>query len=245
MQTPAPPTGPEPPGAETTAKTTTEPRPAAEPQADAAEPPTAAAEPPTAAADSATQPPTTEPPTAAAEPAIDPAASAPVRAGRRPRDMVRAMLVLMVPVILIVGLYRFLGHEEPPTVDTADVYDAARAAHAFDVLAPTGLSDEWHITSATFVDGTLRLGIVSPGDGQLRVVETGGAAKSSPTLIPDELGAGARVDGSREVAGTTWQRYVLERQGNTALVLADPARTIIVVGHASERDVQTLAASLK
>jgi hypothetical protein len=110
------------------------------------------------------------------------------------------------------------------------------------VLTPTGLSDKWHISSATFADGILRLGIVSPDNGQLRMVETG---KATPTLLPDELGAGAHVDGSREVNGTTWQRYVLERDGDTALVLAEATRTIIVVGHSSERDVQTLAASLK
>jgi hypothetical protein len=164
------------------------------------------------------------------------------RAGRRPRDMLRAMIVLLVPVFLIVALYRFLGHEEPPTVDTADTYDAARAAHGFDVLTPTGLSDKWHISTATFTGGTLRLGIVSPDNGQLRVLETGPA---SPTLIPDELGAAARVDGSRVVNGKTWQRYVLPHNGDTALVLAEPARTVLVVGHGREQDVQTLAATLK
>jgi hypothetical protein len=164
------------------------------------------------------------------------------RPGRRPRDMVRALVVLMVPVILLVALYRFLGHEDPPTIDSADTYDAARAAHGFEVLTPTGLSEKWHIISATFADGTLRLGFVSPGDGQLRVVETG---KASATLIDDELGAGARVDGSREVNGVSWQRFVLARQGDTALVLGEATRTVIVVGHADERDVQTLAASLK
>jgi hypothetical protein len=156
--------------------------------------------------------------------------------------MVRALVVLMVPVILVVALYRFLGHETPPTVDTSDVYEAVQAAHAFDLLKPTGLSDKWRISSASYQQGTLRLGIVSPNNGQLRVLETGPA---SPALIPTELGAGARVDGSVEVNGSGWQRYVDGRPEETALVKAEPKRTVIVVGHSSDADLHTLASSLR
>jgi hypothetical protein len=165
-----------------------------------------------------------------------------VRAGRRPRDMVRAMVVLMLPVIAIVGLYRFLGHETPPTIDTADTYETARAAHDFDVLIPTGLSTKWHITSASYQDKTLRLGFVSPNNGQLRVVETG---PITPTLYSDELGAGAHPTGTVEVNGATWQRFADGRPDENSLVLADSKRTVIVVGHSSDADLQGLAASLK
>ena len=165
-----------------------------------------------------------------------------VRAGRRPRDMVRAMVVLMVPVILIVALYRFLGHETPPTIDTADTYETARSAHDFDVLIPTGLSVKWRITSASYQDKTLRLGFISPANGQLRVVETGPV---TPTFYADELGAGAHPTGTVEVNGVTWQRYADGRPEETSLVRADPKRTVIVVGHSSAADLQTLAGSLK
>jgi Protein of unknown function (DUF4245) len=167
---------------------------------------------------------------------------APVRAGRRPRDMFRAMVVLMVPVILIVALYRFLGHETPPTVDTSDAYETAQAAHDFDVLIPTGLSAKWHVNSATYQDKTLRVGFVSPDDGQLRLVETG---PPGPTFYADELGAGAHVNGAVDVNGAAWQRYAGGRPDETALVLADPKRTILVVGKSSPADLHTLASSLK
>ncbi len=166
-----------------------------------------------------------------------------VRAGRRPRDMVRAMVVLMVPVIAIVALYRFFGHESPPTIDTGDTYETARAAHDFDVLIPTGLSAKWLINSASYQDETLRVGFVSPANGQLRVVETGPA---TPTLYSDELGPGAHPSGTTvTVNGVAWQRYAGGRPEETSLVLADPKRTIIVVGRSSDADLQTLAASLK
>jgi len=166
-----------------------------------------------------------------------------VRAGRRPRDMVRAMVVLMVPVIVIVALYRFLCHETPPTLDTADTYETARSAHDFDVLIPTGLSAKWHVTTASYQDKTLRLGFVSPDNGQLRVVETGPV---TPSLYADELGAGAHPSGATvAVNGVAWQRFAGGRAEETSLVLADPKRTVIVVGRSSDADLQTLASSLK
>lgn len=174
---------------------------------------------------------------------VEPAVTNPVRAGRRPRDMVRAMVVLMVPVIAIVALYRFFGHETPPTIDTADTYETARAAHDFDVLIPTGLTAKWLVTSASYQDKTLRLGLVSPANGQLRVVETGPV---TPSFYSDELGSGAHPAGTTvQVNGVAWQRYADGRPEETSLVLADPKRTIIVVGRSSDADLQTLAASLK
>jgi hypothetical protein len=157
--------------------------------------------------------------------------------------MVMAMVVLMVPVILIVGLYRFLGHDTPPTVDTASAYDAARAAHAFDVVTPTGLADGWHISTATYGSGTLRVGITSPKGGALQLVES-----STPpaTLLPAELGAAAKPDGTTvDVNGAAWQRYTGLRPQEKAIVLSTPGRTIVVVGKAGDSDLVTLASSLR
>ncbi len=172
---------------------------------------------------------------------METAASPSVRAGRRPRDMVRAMVVLMVPVILIVALYRFLGNDTPPTIDTSSAYDAARAAHAFEVVTPTGLDKGWHISSATYANGTLRLGINAPSGGALQLVES-----STPpaTLLPAELGTAAHPDGPVDVGGTAWQRFTGLRPQERAIVLSTTGRTIIVVGKADERDLTTLAASL-
>ena len=172
---------------------------------------------------------------------METAVSPPPRAGRRPRDMVLAMVVLMVPVILIVALYRFLGNETPPTIDTSSAYDAARAAHAFEVVTPTGLSDGWHISSATYGQGTLRIGMTSPNAGALQLVESNTPAA---TLLSTELGATAHPDGTVDVSGTAWQRYAGLRPQEKAIVLATSGRTIIVVGKADERDLVTLAGSL-
>jgi hypothetical protein len=156
--------------------------------------------------------------------------------------MLRAMIVLMVPVILIVGLFRLLGHDTPPTIDTAPAYGAAQADHRFDVLTPVGLAKGWHISAASYESGLLRVGITSPNAGALQFVES-----SSPpeTLVPAEVGAGARPQGNMDVNGTTWQRYAGGRAGERAIVLATRGRTVIIVGEASDTDVRTLAAALR
>jgi hypothetical protein len=157
------------------------------------------------------------------------------------------MLVLLVPVIAIVALFRFLGGETPPTIDTASAYGAAERAHLFDVVTPTGLDEGWHIVSATYESGTmpvvtLRIGIVSPDGGALQLAESNAPAE---TFVPAQIGAQARAEGSVEVNGATWQRYVGGRPGERALVLATPGRTITIAGKADDSDLRTLAGSLR
>jgi hypothetical protein len=156
--------------------------------------------------------------------------------------MVFAMVVLMVPVILIVALYRFLGNETPPTVDAAPAYESAERAKLFDVARPDGLPKGWHIVSATYAAGVLRVGFTSPGDGAFQLVESNTAAA---TLVPAELGPGSKRDGTFEVDGAAWDRWISGHAGERAIVLAGPGRTIIVAGQGSDDDFRTLARSLE
>ncbi|MEV4617971.1 DUF4245 domain-containing protein [Asanoa sp. NPDC049573] len=168
------------------------------------------------------------------------------RAERRPRDMVISLAVLLVPILLAFGIYRvfFDGHD-PIRVDPAVAIDDARHAGAFPVLAPTGLDHDWTIVSATFqtVDGgkVLRFGLVSPDGEGAQVVQTD---VSSTDIIPAELTRDARVQGTTEIAGSSWQTYST-RPGEHAFVKVDTDSTVIVVGGASEADLTDLAASLK
>ena len=156
--------------------------------------------------------------------------------------MLRAMIVLLVPVFLIVGLYHILGNDTPPTVDTSSAYDAARAAKQFEVLTPQGLSGDWRISSAVYRSGTLRLGVNAPHNGALQVVETSTPAMTS---VPAEVGASARPDGSAQLNGATWQRFTGGRPDEKALVLSSSNRTVIVVGKAGDDDLRALAAALR
>ncbi|MGI5178889.1 DUF4245 family protein [Dactylosporangium sp. CA-152071] len=164
------------------------------------------------------------------------------RAGRRPRDMALSMLVLLVPVFLLVGFYRYLGHEDPPAVDTTEVYGSVERARQFTPLRPTDLPPGWRIASATYTDGILRLGVTAPSDGAMQLAQS---AQPAATLIPSIIGpagsAGARVS----INGTDWQRHDDARPGERALIQSTPTRTVIIFGRATDSQLQRLASSLR
>ncbi|WP_432985746.1 DUF4245 domain-containing protein [Dactylosporangium sp. CA-233914] len=152
------------------------------------------------------------------------------------------MLVLIVPVFLIVGFYRYLGHETPPAVDTTEVYGSVQRAGQFELLRPEGLPDGWRIASATFTDGILRVGVTAPQDGALQLVES---ANPASALIPAIVGKDARDDGEATVAGSAWHRYSHGRPGERAIVQTTGNRTVIIVGQGNESQLGQLAASLR
>jgi hypothetical protein len=158
--------------------------------------------------------------------------------------MVLSMLLLLVPIFLFVGVYRLLGHEDPPVVDTSVAFRAARTAAVFPVASPTQLPAQWRVVSSDFGAGdripTLRLGLRAPGGGGVQLIES---AQPVGDLVEAELGEQARVQGEVQVAGHGWRRYA-GAGGVRALVLAEPARTVIVVGNTKDRYLTQLAGAL-
>jgi hypothetical protein len=147
-----------------------------------------------------------------------------------------------VPVLLLVWAFRLLGHETPPAIDTAPAYDAARVAHAFDVLTPADLPAGWRVQAAQYRAGVLRIGLVAPGGSGARVMQS---VSPGEVVVPAELGSGAHLDGTVTVSGTTWQRYTGGRAGERAVVLAAPGRTVLVAGTATDGELTALAAALR
>lgn len=164
------------------------------------------------------------------------------RAARRPRDMALSMLVLLVPVFLLVGFYRFLGHEDPPAIDPTEVYGSAQRTGQFTPLRPTDLPPGWRISSATFTDGVLRLGVTAPSDGAMQLVES---AQPAATLIPAIVGTAGTTGAPVSINGADWQRHDGGRPGERALIQSATGRTVIVVGHATDAQLQRLATSLR
>jgi hypothetical protein len=164
------------------------------------------------------------------------------RAGRRPRDMALSMLVLLVPVFLLVGFYRYLGHEDPPAVDTTEVYGSVGRAGQFTPLKPTDLPQGWRIASATFTDGVLRIGVTAPSDGAMQLVES---AQPAATLVPSIVGTGGKAGEPVAINGTDWQRHNDGRPGERALIQTTGGRTVIIFGRATDSQLQRLAASLR
>jgi hypothetical protein len=158
--------------------------------------------------------------------------------------MALSLLVLLVPIFVLVGVYRFLGGESPTVVDPTTAYADARAARAFPV-AESATPAGWRPVSSTFRRGdagaVLRIGFRSPSGSTAQLVESNVMAGA---LVSAELGAGSRDEGDANLAGLSWRRYVASR-GDHAYVLSQVDRTVIVVGRASGPELVELATSLR
>jgi hypothetical protein len=157
--------------------------------------------------------------------------------------MALSLLVLLVPIFVLVCVYRFLGGESPTVADPSTAYADARAAGAFPVAEPT-VPAGWQPVSSAFRRGdagaVLRVGFRSPGGGTAQLVESNVMAGA---LVSAELGAGARDEGAANLDGQEWHRYTAA-SGDRAFVLSQPDRTLIVVGRAPETELAQLAAVL-
>jgi Protein of unknown function (DUF4245) len=167
-----------------------------------------------------------------------------VRHSRTARDMTLSLIVLLIPLAVIVTLYRLRGGEDVVVVDPAPSIAQAQAAKLFPVAAPQGLSPDWRPISATFQTsdsvGTLRVGYITPSDGALQLIESNEDARS---LLARELGDQVRPQGQVTVNGQLWQSSTV-RGDERALVDTSSERTLMVVGRASLDELTVLAQSL-
>jgi hypothetical protein len=158
--------------------------------------------------------------------------------------MTLSMIVLLIPVAIIVAIFRFGGGEKTVVVDPSSAITQARADAAFTVLAPTDLPPGWQTVSASYRHvadaAALRIGFVTSSGGALQLIETD---ERIETVIDRELGDRVRPLGPVVVAGRSWQSYTA-RQGERAFVLAEPDRTVVVIGRADPAEVEALAAAL-
>jgi hypothetical protein len=168
---------------------------------------------------------------------VESSGAPPAVGGRSAKGMLFALVVLLVPVFLLLGVNRLFGGEDPIAVDAAPVYEAARAAKQFPVLEPSGLGDGWVVQSAGFADGTLRIGYLTPERQGIQLFE-------GRELLSSQLGANATADGSVEAGGRTWQRYRADG-GRRALVLVEPGLAVVLAGDADESELLTLATALR
>ncbi|MDW5326321.1 DUF4245 domain-containing protein [Plantactinospora sp. KLBMP9567] len=169
-----------------------------------------------------------------------------IRSQRSTKDIVISLLVLLVPIALVIGFGRVvLNADQPVVVDPAPALQEARAANVFPVGEPTGLADGWRTVLAEFRreagGATLRIGYLSPDGGGVQLVQSSLPADG---LLRAELTREGRPQGTVEVGGRSWQRYTA-RPDESALVLLEPDRTVLVVGRASEGELRQIVASLR
>ncbi|GIG58387.1 hypothetical protein Lfu02_27590 [Longispora fulva] len=172
----------------------------------------------------------------------------PVKEARKTRgakDLAYSMLALLIPIVLMLVLYRFLGGESPTTVDPSAALTDARARASYQVWAPSGLPSGWRTSTAKTAqqDGhlVLRIGYAGPDGEFLQLTES-----SAPLdgVLNSAVGGGSTLLGSAEIGGRTWQRYS-GAQGVSAVVLAENGRTIVLAGQAPDATMVEFARSLK
>jgi hypothetical protein len=158
--------------------------------------------------------------------------------------MALSLLVLLVPIVVLLAAYRFLGGESPTVVDTTSAYDTARAAKLFPVSQPSGLPSGWQPVRSAFQRGdagaVLRVGFRTPSGGTAQLIESNVAGEA---LVHGELGQEVTVEDTVSLVGRDWQRYTSER-GEKGLVLRQPNRTVIVYGQAPIEELAVLASAL-
>jgi hypothetical protein len=174
------------------------------------------------------------------------AAAVAARIGRRPRDMIISVGLLLVVVFTLFGLYRCLGGDQVVEVDAGPVYEEARDEGAFPVLVPSGLPSGWKSVSADYQPNsggaTLRVGWRSPDDGTLQLIESDIVPA---TLLTRELGPDAAPrDTTVDEGGRQWQVYSA-RGGETAYVYQQADHTVIVTGKVGDEEMREFVRSLK
>ena len=159
--------------------------------------------------------------------------------------MILSIIVLLIPLSLIVAVFRLRGGEDIVVVDPAPAIAQAQSANLFPVVAPLGLSPEWKAVRAAFQtsgsQGTLRVGYVTPSGGTVQLVESN---EGTASVLARELGNDVRPQGEVTINGRLWRSSNV-RGDEGALVDTSNERTVIVVGHAPVQELTTLAASLR
>lgn len=162
--------------------------------------------------------------------AQDAVATVPTRSGRTPKDMALSLIVLLIPVLLMVGAYRYLyAGDTIVTVDAAPaIASAGRAGLA--PLPPPSAPADWKTVAAQYDQGTLRLGYLDADGAGAQLVQS---RTGLQTLVKAELTAEAVHRGETVVAGVTWQRWA-GRPGETALVRSLGDTTQLLIGRGAD-----------
>lgn len=160
--------------------------------------------------------------------------------------MIISMAALMVPILIAVGVWRYLDSgNQVNVVDPKPAITQARQADRFPVATPHGLGAGWKVTSAVTTSKgdtvTLRLGYVTPSGGFAQIVESNTDAAK---LLAESVPKHAQPAGSQRIGGAAWARYTGDKN-NQVLALMQPKRTILVVGQTNDDEMRTLAGSLR
>jgi Protein of unknown function (DUF4245) len=181
-------------------------------------------------------------------PAVNPAIE---RANRlNAANMLRSMLPLVLICLVIVWwtTLRQSGDEGVRTVDPSSTVQLAAARAGYPLLVPTGLGEDYRVTSARTDAGnagegdpvTLQIGYLTPAEEYAGFVVSDDPRADAVAAVLD----GARELGQADVDGETWTRSTTEGD-ETALSREADGVTVVVTGSASDEELEAVAAAVE
>ncbi|HEY7594918.1 MAG TPA: DUF4245 domain-containing protein [Actinophytocola sp.] len=179
----------------------------------------------------------------------------PGRAGLGMRDMVGALVVLLVIVGVVATVTRGCSFDpgapssdpsSAPTVDVSAKLREAASSVAFPVREPS-LPASWHANSSSTTpvgsgadaDVIVRVGWLTPGGRYVQLSQSGGAVGE---VVAEETGTESEPTGSASVDGMRWDIYP-SRRDEVAWVAEKDGAVLLVTGNGNEPEFRDLAAA--
>lgn len=152
-------------------------------------------------------------------------------------------------LVLIIAFFTFSPSDPRITqVDYMPTVLAARDTGAFKVAFPSSVPDGWTATSVRYrpsaTDPTIatwHLGFYVPEDDFVGLEQTNGA---DPDFIRESTAKG-KQEGTEEIDGVTWARYLSGETGHRSLVSKQGDLTTVVTGTLSYEQLSIFAQSLR
>lgn len=169
-------------------------------------------------------------------------------------DMIRSLLVILVPLVIITYLFTRLPQNHPvKAVDWRPVLTTARQQAPFPVLAPVNLPGDWRATRVTWVKegqpytngqpsprNYWQLAFLTPDDVFIGLSQGDLRPKD---MIKDDTRAGT-PDGNSVINAQTWQRLVSPDGRTHSLVMSEPKVTSVITGDLPYQALESYATTL-
>lgn len=166
-------------------------------------------------------------------------------------DIVRSLVVVLIPVAFIAGLVGLLrpSSETIRDVDWEAALESARATADYQLLGPDSIPDGWTATRVAYEpgaspsEGAWRMNFVTDHSTYVGLVQRPGALDP---IVREELGE-MQPDGESVVDGETWRRYLEQgaQDPDRALVAERSDSVVIVLGSGDYPELEAFAESLR
>ncbi|HEY5847689.1 MAG TPA: DUF4245 domain-containing protein [Microlunatus sp.] len=170
-------------------------------------------------------------------------------------DMVRSLVVILIPLVIITVLFtRNLSDHPVQVVSYQATLTKARAEAPYPVLAPNNLPPSWRATQAEWVPKGIpylndepsvrnlwQLGFLAPDDIFIALNQ----GDALPEQFVTDYTREGLPDGTSRVAGEPWERRISPDERTRSRVRTSPAVTTVVVGDTPYEGLEAFAGTLR